>query len=326
MGAEEGSSARATAPEATDATPVLSDDDVAWALGPPPEPSDPWDDDDRSPPVRLVGAAEGRERRGRGRGAATREVGGSVGPGRRRPGSLTEAAELARPTVLAEERTLPVIPALAALLPDGALQRGATVAVDGGPGATSLALGLLAGPSQAGSWTAVVGLDDLGLAAAAELGVDLERLVLVVEPPPATWGAVVAALVGAFDVVVVAPRHRVRAGDARRLAARVRERGTVLVAVGGDAIGGAPAGLGLDVDVRLAVTGRRWVGLELGHGHLRACRVVVEAGGRRRAARPRRAALWLPDPEGRVAPADGVPGDDQVAQHPSATRRRSAVG
>ncbi|MST34224.1 hypothetical protein GHK86_16030, partial [Acidimicrobiaceae bacterium USS-CC1] len=47
--------------------------------------------------------------------------------------------------------------------------------------ATSLALTLAAGPSRAGSWVAAVGVPCLGARAAAELGVDLDRLVLVPE-------------------------------------------------------------------------------------------------------------------------------------------------
>ncbi len=43
-----------------------------------------------------------------------------------------------------------------------------------------------------------------------------------------------------------------------------------------------------------------WVGLEEGAGHLQGRRVVVEATGRRAAARPRRLALWLPDADGHV--------------------------
>ena len=107
--------------------------------------------------------------------------------------------------------------------------RGSVTVVEGDGAATSLALALVAGPSAAGSWTAVVGCPGLGLAAAAEAGVALERLALVAEPEPGDWAGVVAALVGAVDVVVVGPTHRVRAADARRLAARARERGTVLV-------------------------------------------------------------------------------------------------
>ena len=46
---------------------------------------------------------------------------------------------------------------------------------------------------------ALVGLPAVGLAAAAEAGVALERLVVVERPPPEHWATVVGALVGAFD-------------------------------------------------------------------------------------------------------------------------------
>ncbi len=59
-------------------------------------------------------------------------------------------------------------------------------------------------------------------------------------------------------------------------------------------------GSGLEVDLRLTVTAAEWQGLGQGHGHLTARRVVVEATGRRRAARARRAELWLPDGRGRI--------------------------
>ena len=45
------------------------------------------------------------------------------------------------------------------LVPDGGLVRGSVTVVEG-DGATSLALALVAGPSAAGSWTAVVGAPD----------------------------------------------------------------------------------------------------------------------------------------------------------------------
>jgi len=44
----------------------------------------------------------------------------------------------------------------------------------------------------------------------------------------------------------------------------------------------------------------RWQGLGDGHGHLQARRLTVEATGRRRSAQPRRAELWLPDPDGHI--------------------------
>src|SRR5205823_2466410 len=80
-------------------------------------------------------------------------------------------------------------------------------------------------------------------------------------------------------------RH-VRAGDARRLVARARERGAVLVTTG--------SSTALTADVRLAVAGARWEGLGQGHGRLRARRMDVVANGRGAAVRERSVALWLP--------------------------------
>jgi hypothetical protein len=195
-----------------------------------------------------------------------------------------------RPVSLARERTLPVLPALADLLPEGGLRRGSTVAVSGG---TSLALALLAGPSQAGSWCAAVGLPSLGLVAAAEVGVSLERFPLVARPGD-EWPAVVATLVDAVDVVLVClPRH-VRSGDARRLVAKARDRGAVLVTTGGS----------FAADVRLSVTASTWEGLGEGDGRLRARRMDVVATGRGAAAREKRVSLWLPSADGGVKAID----------------------
>ena len=208
--------------------------------------------------------------------------------------------ERARPTTLATERALPVAPALAPLLPGGHLVRGMTVGV-AGIGATSLALGLVATASAAGSWTVAVGLDDLGLVAAAEAGIDLARLVLVAAPPPERWGTVMAALVETIELVLVRPTARVRDADDRRLAAHLRTRGGVLVRVPG------PGSWPGSPDVTLRASGPDWRGAVPptrldGAGRLRARRVVVEATGRGRAARPRRVELWLPGATGAPAP------------------------
>jgi hypothetical protein len=195
---------------------------------------------------------------------------------------------------LAADRLVPVLPGLAALVPEGGLVRGSVTHVDG-PAATSLALALVAGASVAGSWVAVVGCPDLGLAAAAEAGVALERLALVAEPPLDSWASVVAALVGGVDVVVVGPTHRVRAADARRLAARARERGTILIQ-----LRPMRRGAGLDADLRLTVVDSRWQGVGQGHGRAQARRLTVDVGGRRRADRPHHVDLWCPDEHGAV--------------------------
>jgi hypothetical protein len=195
-------------------------------------------------------------------------------------GSSGALAGLVEPgTTLAGERLLPVVPALQPLLPGRGLRRGSTVAVGR---SAALALALVAGASAAGSWVAAVGLPDLGMVAAAEVGIALERLALVPAPGARAWPAVVAALLDAVDVVLVRSPAGLPAGHARRLAARARERGAVLVPLGG-----------------WSAAPDLWLGQ--GHGRLEARRVEVVAGGRGAAARERRAALWLPAPDGTVA-------------------------
>jgi hypothetical protein len=192
-------------------------------------------------------------------------------------------------TVLAQERTLEVLPSLAGLFPEGGLRRGSTVTVGPGafPGATSLALSLLAGPSAGGSWCAVVGAPDLGLVAAAQVGAELERLAMV-PSPGAHWPVVTAALLEGFDIVLLRPPGPVSRSDARKLEARARERGSVLAILSGHWPGAA--------DIRLSVSGGSWRGLEQGCGHLSGAEVEVTAEGRGASSRPRRARTWLGGP------------------------------
>ncbi len=206
---------------------------------------------------------------------------------------LRLVADRVAPLALARERTLAVLSPLVPLFPEGGLRRGSVVAVDG-DGATALALAVAAGPSAAGSWTAVVGDPDIGLAAAAETGVALERLMVIDPSPPGSTSksaaSVVAALVGAVDVVLVGSSVRLRPADVRRLSARQRERGSVLIRIG------SVDGPGVDVGMRIVES--EWAGLGAGHGVLRARRVRVTAQGRGASARPRAAAFLLPGPQG----------------------------
>jgi hypothetical protein len=206
--------------------------------------------------------------------------------------SLQEIAARARPVALAREHVLPVLDPLLPLLPDG-LRRGSTVAVGD---STSLALALIAGASESGSWTAAVGVSSLGLVAAAELGVALDRFVVVAEPPRDAWATIVATLVDALDVVLVRARTRIKGNDARKLIARARERGAVLILLG-DGWPEAP-------DVRLSIVQAEWEGIGDGYGHLQARRVKIESSGRRAAARARQVELWLPSVDGGVAIVD----------------------
>jgi hypothetical protein len=213
-------------------------------------------------------------------GGLTTTLSSSGAPGR---------TELVGPgATLADERLLPVLPALQPLLPHSGLRRGATVAVTR---SAALALALVAGASAAGSWVAAVGLPDLGIVAAAETGIVLERLALVPAPGARAWPTVVAALLDAVDVVLVRSPPGLPDAQARRLIARARERGTVLVPLGPWP---QPA------DLRLAVTASTWHGIGQGHGHLNSRLAEVVATGRGAATRERRTLLWLPSPDGTV--------------------------
>src|SRR4029453_4794964 len=183
-----------------------------------------------------------------------------------------------RPAALADERLLPVVPALRPLLPNQGLRRGSTVAV-GRSAAPAPALARVAGASAAGSWVAAVGLPDLGILAAAETGVALERLALVPSPGPPAWPTVVAALLDAIDVVLVRSPPGLPPAQARRPAPRARARGAVLVPLGPWS---EPA------DLRLAVTASAWHGLGQGHGTLRARQVEILITCRGPATRERR--------------------------------------
>ena len=203
--------------------------------------------------------------------------------------------------VLAQDRLLPLGAPLGHLFPEGGLRRGSTVVIGRGtsPGMTSLALALLSGPCAGGSWCAVVGATDIGLVAAGQLGINLERLA-VVPSPGAKWATVTAALLEGFDVVLLRAAGQVSYSDARKLEARARERGSVL-AVMGDGWPGSAA-------VRLGIVTGRWCGLEDGCGHLWGREVEVVASGRGSASRPQRARIWFGQPE------LGQPGLEPVAK------------
>jgi hypothetical protein len=106
-----------------------------------------------------------------------------------------------------------------------------------------------------------------------------------------------------------------RVSDARRLVARVRERGSVLVGVGGDLPGERSP-------LRLEVMASSWQGFGEGWGCLRARRVVVEAEGRGAAARTRRAELWLPDVDGAVTVAEPLAEPIPLARRQTRRPRR----
>ena len=185
-----------------------------------------------------------------------------------------------RTSLLTTERpALPVPDQLAEVLPDG-LRRGATTAV---LGSTSLVLTLLAHACSGGAWAAVVGQPTIGLLAAAQAGVALDRLALVPRPGAEAVG-VLAALVDGVDVVVVGPGVMLGDADRRRLSARARERGAVLL----------PTVAWAGASTVLTVEQARWTGVGAGDGRLRTHSLRVSRTGRGSAAVPHAIDVILP--------------------------------
>ena len=207
-----------------------------------------------------------------------------------RPGRTTEPGGItAGVPQRAPYDVLPVLPALAPLLPGGGLAKGSVVTVES---AGSLCLALIAGPSQAGMWCGVAGMPHLGIVAAGEAGAEPARMMVVPEPGP-QWAEVAATMLDACEVVLLRPPGRAPAQARRRLETAARRSGAALIVAG--TWDGAP--------VQLRVARQQWNGIGDGYGRLRARRAEVIAEGRGALVRPRRAWLWLPGPDGKITAA-----------------------
>ncbi|MGC1419434.1 MAG: hypothetical protein WA786_04865 [Acidimicrobiales bacterium] len=126
-----------------------------------------------------------------------------------RPTLPSDLVATLRPVALAKSRLLPLGEPWSTLVPGGGLRRGSTVMVMAPPGSggLSLALSLLTESSAKGHWAGVVGVDDPGIVAMAELGIDLRR-VLFVPRPGGEWAESAADLLDGVDLLVVrAPSH-----------------------------------------------------------------------------------------------------------------------
>jgi len=192
-----------------------------------------------------------------------------------------------------EAPVLPTHPAFASLLPGRGLRSGAAYSLGR---SASLLLALLSRPSQDGSWCAVIGMPELGAEAAESLGVDLGRLVLVPDPG-SRWLAVTATIADVVPVVAVRPPTRAADGEVARLAARLRDRGTVLLV----------QGPWPQAEAMLEVGDPEWTGVGRGHGYLDGRSVTVTSSSRRW-PRDRRERMLLPGPHGEVALVSEVRG------------------
>lgn len=209
---------------------------------------------------------------------------------------------------------LPTAPALAPLLPGGALRSGVAYSVHE---SVLLAMTMLQAASAGGAWCAVVGVPSFGVEAAAAVGIDLDRLVLVPDPGD-QWLAVTAAMADVATIVLTRPLGRVTPGDVARLGARLRQRGAALVALG--------SWPGAEASLRVADS--TWQGIGRGHGYLTERRATVVSTARSGAGRPLHAELLLPAADGTVRPVVAVgsaAGGSSTAQHDGTERRDSTV-
>jgi hypothetical protein len=144
---------------------------------------------------------------------------------------------------------------------------------DGGDG-TTLALALAAGLSSVGSWGVAVNRPDVGVGAARELGVALERF-SVIRSPGHAFAEATAALVDGVDVTLLRAPANLPPAIARRLRTRVLDRRAVLVALSS----------WLDAPhLALAVTRSAWRGIGHGYGDLQERHAELTAVGRGSAA------------------------------------------
>ena len=144
-----------------------------------------------------------------------------------------------------------------------------------GFGLTRLGYRMLAEPSQGAP---VVVLDVRGWAsplAAHEVGVDLDRLVVVRCPDRSLWPRVVASVLEGVKAIYAEVPAGVNDHDLRRLAALARARQARLVLR--PVRGMLPAGIG---HLRLKAKEIRWEGAVQGHGRLESRRLVLEATGK----------------------------------------------
>jgi len=239
------------------------------------------------------------------------------------PRELHDQVQRISPTVLAAEQVLPVPAIFHSLLPGGGLQRGWTTRIDGGSTARALAWAMLGQITTLGGWIAAVDVSGISLSAAREVGVAIERVLIVTSPNGDGWSATIGALIGSVDVIVFgSPRHRVQPREYRRMASRCRERGTVLVELTSD---GDPQ---LQYDVSFSVASRQWNGLGQGFGRLQSRDLEVSATGRRLPGGVRHGRFELPSADGalRSLPLDVVAPERRDATITELNRRRRAQG
>ncbi len=144
-----------------------------------------------------------------------------------------------------------------------------------GSGLTTTGLALLA-PHAVGGPIAYVDVRGWANPAAAwEIGIPPERIVVVRNGDVVTWGRVVAALLSGTRGVYAEVPKGVRDEVLRKLAAKARTQRTPIVLRPIDGV--VPSGI---ATLRIEARAVEWEGTDAGHGRLMTRRMVVEVSGK----------------------------------------------
>ncbi len=157
------------------------------------------------------------------------------------------------------------------------LEAGQVAGLSGLPGSglTRIGLSLLARHAPGGSLAYLDVRGWMNPAAAWDVGIEADRLVVVRCEDPVVWGRVVAALVSGVRGVYAEVPVNVRGPVIRTLAAKARTHRTALVLRPIE--GSLPLGL---AHLSLIARGTVWTGTDSGYGHLRTRRSRFEVSGK----------------------------------------------
>jgi len=165
------------------------------------------------------------------------------------------------------------------MFPEGGLVRGRTVLCSG-DAAVAMALRVVSRATQAGSWLGIVGVHNIGVQAASEHGVALQRVVFVQPASGRTeWVNTVAAVADGFDVLMLEVPRGITEADARRVQTRIQARRNALVLIEVTQQSAVRSVFQPDVIMNTATT--QWHGIERGAGHVQGRDVQVAVSGRR---------------------------------------------
>ncbi|MDA8026443.1 MAG: hypothetical protein M0T78_07895 [Actinomycetota bacterium] len=144
--------------------------------------------------------------------------------------NLTKLQGVVEPASLLMDQRIDVLGHLRDLLPGGSLKRGSVGVVYGdfGSGATSMIFSLISQAISGGSFVGLVGLHSWGFGAAADMGIDLRRL-LVVECGSNQAIEAASLLLDGFDIVVLSLNRDIDYKNSRSLANRARVSKSILV-------------------------------------------------------------------------------------------------